>query len=135
MKFCSAEFIRYIIAGASTTLLNAGLYTLLLLIGVQYYNANLAAIIITKIYAYFINKIYVYRSNCSSNKEQVAQVCKFAVTRGGTGIFDYFAVLFLVEVFGMSKYFAKYFTMAVVILLNYWLGKRYVFKHKEMQND
>lgn len=130
MEKSKAEFVRYIAAGAMTTLVNIGLYTVLLLAGVKYYTANLAAIVLAKIFAYFINKTYVYHSRCENFKELTNEVLKFVAARGGTGVLDYVLVVLLVEMLGVAPLLAKYFVMLAVILLNYALGKWFVFKKK-----
>ena len=58
LHILNSEFGRYILAGLSITILNVALYTILLLFGIRYYWANLAAIVSAKFYAYFINKFY-----------------------------------------------------------------------------
>lgn len=130
LHILNSEFGRYILAGLSITILNVALYTILLLFGIRYYWANLAAIVSAKLYAYFINKFYVYRSFCPTSKETVSEMLKFFICRGGSGIFDYFSVILLVEFFGWSDLYSKYFVLGIVILANYYLGKNFIFNQK-----
>mgnify|MGYP004665574623 FL=1 len=130
LHILNSEFGRYILAGLSITVLNVALYTALLLFGMRYYWANLAAIITAKIYAYFINKFYVYRSFCHTPQEAASEMLKFFICRGGSGIFDYLSVILLVELFGCSDLYSKYFVLGIVILANYYLGKNYIFNQK-----
>lgn len=124
---CRSEFSRYILAGLSTTAINAVLYTILLLFGVRYYFANLAAIGIAKVYAYVINKYYVYCSVCHTKKELYSEVWRFFVCRGGTGLLDYLSVVFLVGFLDFSAFYSKYVVLIGIVFLNYYLGKHFVF--------
>jgi putative flippase GtrA len=72
----------------------------------------------------------VYRSFCPTSKETVSEILKFFICRGGSGIFDYFSVILLVEFFGWSDLYSKYFVLGIVILANYYLGKNFIFNQK-----
>lgn len=122
-----AKFFRYILGGVSTTLLNAILFTLLIYIDIRYYWANLIAIIATKIYAYFINKLYVYKSITNSWNSRIREMYRFVLTRGGTGLLDYILVIVLVECIHLNALLSKYVVLVCIILLNYILGNKYVF--------
>lgn len=123
-----AEIIRYGIAGITTTLVNIGLYQGLVLLGMDYKAANLLAIICAKIYGYFVNKLFVFKSHCNTRKELFAEIGKFIGARGITGIVDYAGLILLVGVFGFDKVISKYEITVAVIVLNYFLGKFLVFK-------
>ena len=125
-----AEIFRYLISGVSVTVLNIVLYTVLVLFDVKYTIANLVSIVVAKVYAYLINKFYVYRHRAKSWKDLAEEILKFAVVRGSTGVLDYFGVVFLVEMLSFDSLIAKYFVTLLVIVLNYILGKKYVFYAK-----
>lgn len=127
-KLLSIEFIRYIIGGGSITFLNFALYIVLLYFGVVYHIANLIAIIVAKVYGYFVNKFFVYRSKKNRFKETAVESFKYFLSRAFTGVFDYVLVVLLVEMLDFNKIAVKIFVMVIVILLNYVLGKFYVFK-------
>ncbi len=128
LHILNKEFYRYLIAGTSTTILNIAIYTALVFFDMRYYLANLITLIITKIYAYYINKQFVYHSYCPTKKAMFFEALRFYVCRIGTGIFDYFFVIISVEFFDFSKLYSKYFAITIVILLNYYLGKKVIFK-------
>lgn len=127
-KFLKKEFVRYVIAGASTTLVNVLLYTALVVCGTRYYIANLVAIIVAKIYGYFVNKFFVFKSHRLTWKENIHELLAYCLMRGGTGVFDYFAVLFLVGYLNFSPFYSKYAVMVIVIILNYFCSKIWIFK-------
>lgn len=126
-EIINRQVIDYFIWGVSTTLVNLVLYTLLCLI-VDYRIANFIAIIVCKIYAYVVNKYFVFRSRCGNMKELFQEVSRYVLSRGFTGLVDYVGVLILVEVAGIHKLASKYFITVLVMFLNYILGKYAVFR-------
>lgn len=131
-KFLEYEFFRYLVGGASVTALNAGVYTVLVLLGMKFYTANLIALVAAKGYGYLVNKYFVYKTSGLSRKETAEEAGKYFFFRGLTGVLDYVLLFLMVEVLGMHPLFTKYLVMVVVILLNYILSKFFVFKKKSV---
>ena len=129
VKLQNKVFLRYIVGGGITTLVNIALYTILVLFTMKVRWANLVAMIIAKVLSYFINKYYVYRSQSNNFKSMSEEAGKYIVARGFTGIVDYFTTVVLIEIWGFPKFLTKYFITALVIVLNYLLGKYFVFKN------
>ncbi len=124
------EFIRYGIGGVSTTVLNLATYHIMVWLGVDYRISNLTALLMSKTFGYIINKLFVFRSHCRDRKELFTEIGSYALTRGLTGVIDYFGLMFLVEIVLMNKIIAKYVIQVIVILLNYVFGKFLVFRKK-----
>lgn len=121
---CS-EFFRYLLSGVSITVVNFVLFFLFLQFNWLYQTANLCAIVLAKIYGFFINKYFVYHS--SSSASLFSEIWRYVLVRGSTGVLDYFFVLFLVEYALFSPLMSKILSLIAVILLNYILGKFFVF--------
>ena len=119
------EFCRFVLSGVSITLVNFVLFFLFLQFNWLYQTANLIAIVFAKVYGFFINKYFVYRS--ISTASLFSEIWRYVLVRGSTGILDYFAVLFLVEFVTFTPLMAKIVTLVVVIILNYILGRTFVF--------
>lgn len=128
------ELVRYGISGAGTTLLNIFLYQFLLIF-LDYRVSNLIAILVSKTFAYAVNKKYVFRSKCKNTRELIAEIVRFIVTRGATGLLDYFGLILAVETFGFDRVWSKYVIQAIVIVLNYILGKRAVFVNNDAEDQ
>ena len=127
-KIQNKDFFRYIIGGGIITLVNIALYTILVFTRIKVHWANLIAIIVAKILGYFINKYYVYQSKSNDIKSIEKEAGKYVIARGFTGIVDYFSTVVLIELCNYPKYLTKYFITAIVVVLNYILGKYFVFK-------
>ncbi|HRR76447.1 MAG TPA: GtrA family protein [Ruminococcus sp.] len=120
------RLIRYGCGGVATTLLNIFLYQFLLLF-LDYKISNLISIVLSKIFAYTVNKNFVFHSKCRDRKELLSEILRFIVMRGATGLIDYFGLIAAVEIFGLNKVWSKYLIQLIVIILNYILGKKAVF--------
>ena len=118
------EFCRYLLSGVSITFVNFFLFYLFLNFNWLYQTANLTAIILAKLYGFFINKYFVYRSKKANF---VSEMWRYILVRGATGVLDYFLVLFLVEILFLYPLTAKIVTLILVVILNYILGKIFVF--------
>ena len=124
------EIIRYIVFGASTTIVNIALYNAFILF-MDYRIANLIAIILCKIYAYAVNKIFVFRSHCDTWRQWFQELFRYLLSRGMSGIIDYFGVIACVQLIGLDQSISKYIMTGVVIILNYVLSKLIVFRKKK----
>ncbi len=125
------ELFWYGIAGVTTTLVNVGLFYILQKTGMQYNIANLIAIVSAKLYAFITNKYLVFRTGNMGFKKACLEFLKFFVARGFTGVVDFAGVWFMVSACGIDRMISKYVIQVVVIILNYVLGKLFVFVRKE----
>ena len=123
--------IRYILVGITTTLINIGIYHGLLLLGVDYKISNVFAVVLCKIYGYAANKLIVFQSHCRNSRELLAEIGKYVLARGFSGLVDYFGLILAVEVLGLDEVISKYIIQAIVIIMNYVLGKFIVFRRKD----
>jgi putative flippase GtrA len=120
----SKELATYIIAGVLTTIVNFIVYYAMLFIGIDYKISNTAAFIVSVIFAFIINKKYVFLSEKSYFKEFI----KFSVGRLFTYALDIGAMIILIEMFSVSEYMAKLWTNILVIIANYIISKFWTFK-------
>ena len=124
------EFISYGFWGGVTTLLNLLLYWGLIKLGLDYTISNIITLIAIKTLCYFVNKIFVFKTKCKNKKELSKEVIKYILSRIFTMALDYFGVVLLVEVFKADKIISKAVILVVVVLVNYFLCKKYVYKDK-----
>ncbi|MGN0495211.1 MAG: GtrA family protein [Lachnospiraceae bacterium] len=128
-KFVNRETILYGIFGVGTSILNVVLFKVLLLTNMEYKVANLITIIVVKLAAYLCNKNFVFQSHCSNFLELLKEFGRFVVARGATALIDYFGVILLVELLDANKVISKIFVTVLVIVINYFVGKKHVFKN------
>lgn len=124
------EIVRYGFWGIITILVNFLSYTILLNIGMDYIIANIFAIILSKTFAFISNKYFVFKSEI--NKIKISEIVKFIIARGSSGLVDFFGLILLVEVLKMDEIYGKTIIVIITTLMNYILGKFFVFKIKKV---
>lgn len=133
-KKASRQMIDYFLWGISTTVVNIILYGLFCMI-MDYRIANMVAIIVCKIYAYMVNKIFVFQTRCSNFRELLLEVLRYVMLRGYTGIIDYLGVIILVEFIGANKWISKYLITGFVMILNYLFGRYIIFRKQNVGRE
>lgn len=131
LRFSGKAFLTetalYIAAGLATTAVNLGLFHLFLLTA-GYKAANLGAVVIAKIFAYAVNKKFVFKAQSATKKDAAREAGRFFAATVFTGLVDYLGLILLVEAFGAGVIISKYALAFLVIILNYLMRKIYVFK-------
>ncbi len=131
------ELIVYFITGVMTTLVNwiayaAGVELCRLSVALS----NGAAWVIAVIFAYVVNKLWVFRSYDWGIAFVLREMGLFVGARILTGIFEVVSVPLLVyigldwPILGVDGMAAKVLVSAVVMVLNYVFSKLIVFKNK-----
>ncbi|MBO5176678.1 MAG: GtrA family protein [Lachnospiraceae bacterium] len=127
-KFLNKETILYGIFGIGTSMLNVVLFQLLLMTSMDYKIANLITLIVVKVAAYICNKNFVFQSHCDSFAELLKEIFRFIVARGATMIIDYVGLIIMVDLCSLPELPSKIFITVLVIVINYIVGKKHVFK-------
>ncbi|NLI52704.1 MAG: GtrA family protein [Clostridiales bacterium] len=127
-RILNRETILYAVFGVATSLENVALFQTLLWTGLDYKVGNIITLVVVKLTAYVLNKLFVFRSHCKNFGGLCMEVLRFVLARGATMLVDYFGLIFLVEVLHADKLIGKVIVTALVIILNYILGKLIVFK-------
>lgn len=129
------EFISYGFWGGVTTLLHILLFWFLTKIGIKYYIANIITLITIKALAYIINKIFVFKTKCKNKIELLKEIIKYTFSRLFTMLIDYFGLILLVEAFKMNELIGKVIVLILVVIINYFLCKKYVYKKEVVKNE
>jgi putative flippase GtrA len=129
-KFFNLETARYAAAGFLTTMINIGVYSALIFWNIDYKAANLTALICAKLFAFFANKKYVFRSRCSSRLEFIKETLLYAAARSFTALLDFVLLIIAVEIFCFDRRISKYAITGLVIIINYILLKKIVYVNK-----
>jgi len=126
-KLINSETILYGVFGILTSLLNYFLFKFLLS-AMDYKLANIITLIVVKLAAYICNKNFVFKSHCDTFLELCKEMIRFVFARGATALIDYFGLILLVELFHFNELHSKIFVTILVIVINYIVGKKHVFK-------
>jgi putative flippase GtrA len=96
--------------------------------------ANSAAVVGSIIFAYFINKLMVFGTKCENTRALLREALAFFASRGVTMLFEIGACAFLVTLLSFPEFSTKLAVTVVVILLNYLLSVKIVFRKNEKKN-
>ena len=123
------ELISYLIFGIFTTFVNLFSYIVLTkLFGVEYKTATTAAWILSVLFAFITNKLYVFQSKNTNFKVITKEFGFFVLSRLLSYGLDISSMLLLVGVLETDDLTAKIIANIVVVAFNYVAGKFFVFK-------
>lgn len=126
------EVIVYLVFGVLTTVVNIVVfYVMDSVLGVQYLIANAVAIVLSILFAFFTNKKYVFKSKSESFQSWLKEFVLFSGFRAVSGIFDMLSMWILVDFILVDTNIAKIATQFIVVVLNYFFSKFFVFKQKK----
>gem|GEM_PF-30926 len=132
------EKINYLIFGGLTTFVNYAVFFLvdaLLRSEYSYLVANGIAWVAAVAFAFVTNKIIVFRSKTNSAGALLREAGAFVAARVVSLLIEYAWMLLAVEVLSIHKYAAKLIAAVVVIILNYFFSKLFIFRHKNEMGD
>lgn len=124
--------IRYIVAGIATTLVNFIVYGILkygFSLGMT--SSNVIAIISAMLFAFVINKLFVFQMTNISFGTIFEELCKFISARLVTMAIEVFGMIFLVNFYNVNDFLSKLIIQIIVMVLNYVFSKLFVFNKKK----
>ena len=121
--------ILYLVFGVLTTLINIATYTLLTKVfNINYLISNIIAWILSVIFAYITNKLYVFESKSFKKSILLKEILSFFAARLFSLGVD---MSFMYITIGILKYndiLMKVLSNIIVIILNYVFSKFIIFK-------
>ena len=130
-KFVNRETITYLIAGVLTTVVNFIAYYLFCnIMGIQNLIANGIAWVIAVIFAYVINDLWVFRSARAGIRREIEKIGKFFGARVLSFVVEEAGMFLFVDIIGWNNMIVKAALAVIVIILNYFFSKLYIFNKK-----
>lgn len=124
------ELVMYGLFGVLTTLINIAIFYILDKLGVNVYVNNSIAWIVSVLFAFITNKLYVFDSKDMSRQIVFKEGVSFFLARIFSYFVDMFTIFMLFQVLGINKMIAKIISNIIVIIINYLLSKIIIFKKK-----
>ncbi len=125
------EIINYLIAGGLTVLVTVLSYAFFTkILHIYYIVSNILAWIVAVIFAYVVNRRFVFQSK-SSKRARVKEIRNFFIFRLLSLLIDTILMYLLVDIFRINDLISKMIVQIVVIVLNYIFSKFFIFKEKE----
>ena len=123
------ELISYLFFGVLTTAVNFVVYLPVYnILGLSASVSNMVAWVVAVVFAYFVNKIYVFRSLDWSRKTVVPELTKFVAARVLSGVLETGILLVTVDILGWNGNIWKFVTQVLVVISNYVFSKLIVFR-------
>ncbi len=120
------EIINYLIVGGMTTLVSIGVYALCTkCFHINYMIANVVSWIISVLFAYITNRIFVFKSKSENIILEVYQFFKYRIF---SFLIEIFLMYVFVELISIDDMISKVIVQIIVIVLNYVFSKLFVFK-------
>lgn len=130
-KTVENEMIRYLFFGVCTTVVNLGVFTILRYgMCMEMQTANLISILVAILFAFSVNKWFVFQSEEMDLKTVFAEFLNFTGMRCMTLLVEFWGVYALVTYVYVSDLISKLIIQVVVVALNYVISKCYVFREK-----
>ena len=124
------EIIKYLVFGTLTTLVNILCFYILDKLNIDIYINNTISWIVSVIFAFITNKLYVFESKSLDIKTIFKEGTSFL----GARIFSYFVdmgtIYLLFDGLRINKLISKIVSNIIVIIINYIFSK-FIFKKKE----
>jgi putative flippase GtrA len=114
------QFVRFVAVGVLNTSFSFGIYVLLVFAGMPYVLANLLALIVGVLFSFRTQGQWVFRQTGWSRLKRFVPVW-------GLIYLVNIALIGLLMRRGLDAYAAGFAALPVVVLLSYWLQKRWVF--------
>lgn len=136
------EIIKYIFFGVLTTIVSILSFSLFnLLLGVDYYLiSNIISWIISVVFAFLTNKLWVFSSESWERKIVLKEGISFILARVVSLLIEEVGLVLLIDVldFGNIQFMqisgallAKTIMQVIVILTNYILSKKFIFNRED----
>ena len=126
------EIILYVMFGIGTTLINITVYYICAyLLNMEVASATAVAWILSIIFAYVTNKIWVFESCDTKCKVIIREIISFFLARVATGFLDIGLMYVFADLLKWNDMFVKIGINILVIVLNYMASKLLIFKRKK----
>jgi putative flippase GtrA len=123
------EKISYLFFGGLTTVINIAVYwAFTSLISFNYFISSIIAWIISVIFAFITNKLYVFKSKKSDSKSIIKEGMSFVTFRILTLGLDLGTMFLMVQIIKTNDIFAKIVANVLVIVVNYFASKLIIFR-------
>lgn len=123
------EMITYLVFGVLTTLVNIVTYVLITkLMNLDYKFATTIAWVVSEVFAFITNKIYVFNSNEMAVHTLVREFSSFLFFRLATYLIDLGMMIILVEWARINDIIAKIVANIIVVIINYIASKYFIFR-------
>ncbi len=129
--FCNYEVISYLVCGILTTAVDYVFYFIGKGIGLNTAAATTFAWILAVFFAYFVNKVFVFFSTDWTRTGLLKEFIPFLSCRIFSYVINVIWMVLTVDFLHLNEPLMKIFTSIIVIIINYFGSKFFVFRNKK----
>ena len=127
------EIINYLFFGGCTTVVNfVSYYIPSNLLGIDEIVSNIIAWVVSVLFAYITNKIFVFESKDKDLKKNIKELISFVAAWLLTGaLCDIGLFALMVKILKLNDIISKVTTQVIVVVVNYVISKLVIFKKEK----
>lgn len=130
------ELLLYGIVGVLTTVINMAVFWVFTtMVPLHYAVANVIAWVLAVVFAFFANKIFVFENHGWHPAVVLHEALTFFLSRAASLLVDMLGMWVLISLLHAPEMFSKLLVNVLVILINYVLGKFWVFSKKAPSSE
>jgi putative flippase GtrA len=122
-KLLGREILTYLAAGVATTIFSFLMFELFIFTGIGIVATNVISSILAIIFAFAVNKHFVFLSRDWSIKRMAPELVKFSGGRLIVMFAETGLLYLLVDMWGLNETICKIFTLVMVVVVNYIISK------------
>ena len=130
-KVMNREVISYLIFGVLTTLVNWVVYAAMVKVHIDYRIATAAAWAVSVLFAFIVNKIFVFQSYNLRPAYVIKEITSFVACRAVSGVMEMVFMIVMVSWIHMDEYISKIAVSVIVVIVNYVFSKLFIFRKSE----
>lgn len=130
-KVMNREVISYLIFGVLTTLVNWVVYAAMVKVHIDYRIATAAAWAVSVLFAFIVNKIFVFQSYNLRPAYIMKEITSFVACRAVSGVMEMVFMIVMVSWIHMDEYISKIAVSVIVVIVNYVFSKLFIFRKSE----
>ena len=130
-KVMNREVISYLIFGVLTTLVNWVVYAAMVKVHIDYRIATAAAWAVSVLFAFIVNKIFVFQSYNLRPAYVMKEITSFVACRAVSGVMEMVFMIVMVSWIHMDEYISKIAVCVIVVIVNYVFSKLFIFRKSE----
>lgn len=131
-KLLAKKFVRYIINGILTAVVEYSTFLLCFYIGYLQINiSNSVSYIVAMVVNFLLLRLWVFKSN---NQYVAVQVSQYVALVAVNFVISN-AVIFVLSGLGLAGFIAKAATMTLIVMWNFVIMNKYIFNNKTNQKE
>ncbi|WP_235808681.1 GtrA family protein [Lacticaseibacillus camelliae] len=128
------DIFTYVFFGGLTTLVNIVTFVVATHAGMSWWIANFVAWVLSVLFAFVTNKLWVFNSHTGTIKALLWEFSKFIFARVLSLGIDYGFMFLFITILGMGEGLSKLLTQFAIVVANYAFSKFVIFKNKPTDN-